>query len=65
MMCCTYRYTGLADADETAFAAGIALQAYFEGRNITRDDMNKCLDHFREKISERTDPEGRKRDVCW
>jgi hypothetical protein len=27
--------------------------------------MNKCLDHFRQKISERTDPEGRKRDVCW
>jgi len=65
MMCCTYRYNGLADADETAFAAGIALQAYFEGRKITREEMNKCLDHYHDNISERTDPEGRKRDVCW
>ncbi|KAK1735125.1 hypothetical protein QTG54_014191 [Skeletonema marinoi] len=63
MMCCTYRYKGLADADETAFAAG-TLQAYFEGRKITREEMNKCLDHYHDNISERTDPEGRKRDVC-
>eukprot|EP00574_Skeletonema_japonicum_P009692 CAMPEP_0201730842 /NCGR_PEP_ID=MMETSP0593-20130828/23754_1 /ASSEMBLY_ACC=CAM_ASM_000672 /TAXON_ID=267983 /ORGANISM="Skeletonema japonicum, Strain CCMP2506" /LENGTH=327 /DNA_ID=CAMNT_0048223489 /DNA_START=414 /DNA_END=1397 /DNA_ORIENTATION=+ len=64
MMCCTYRYAGLADADETAFAAGIALQAYFEGRKITREEMSKCLDYYHDNISERTDPVGRKRDVC-
>ena len=65
MMCCTYRYPGLADADETAFAAGIALQAYFEGRKISREEMNMCLEYYHENISERTDPVGRKRDVCW
>ena len=64
-MCCTYRYIGLADADEVAFAAGIALQAYFEGRKITREDMHKCVDYYQQNISERTDPEGRKRNVCW
>jgi len=65
IFCCSYRYTGLADADETAFAAGIALQAYFEGRKISKEDMDKCLEYYREHISEKTDPEGRKRDVCW
>jgi hypothetical protein len=65
MCCCTYRYTGLADADETAFAAGVALQAYYEGRNIVKDDMDKCLGYYRENIAERTDPVGRKRDICW
>jgi hypothetical protein len=30
-MRCVYTYFGLADADETAFASSIALQAYFEG----------------------------------
>eukprot|EP00986_Skeletonema_menzelii_P018973 scaffold27039_cov150-Skeletonema_menzelii.AAC.6 len=51
------------DADETAFAAGIALQAYFEGRKISREEMNMCLEYYHENISERTDPVGRKRDV--
>ena len=62
---CTYKYDGIADADETSFAAGIALQAYFEGRTISKDDMDKCLTYWRENISERGDPIGRKRDVCW
>jgi hypothetical protein len=61
---CTYRYTGLADADECAFACSIALQAFFENRSITREDMDKCLEYYRESIAEITDPEGRKRDVC-
>ena len=56
--------TGLADADECAFACSIALQAFFENRNITREDMDKCLEYYRESIAEITDPEGRKRDVC-
>ena len=64
MCCCTYRYEGLADADETAFAAGIALQAYYEGRVITPDDMQKCIRYWKVNISEMEDPIGRKRDVC-
>ena len=64
MCCCTYRYAGIADADETSFAAGIALQAYFEGRKITKADMDKCIEYWRDNISEMADPVGRKRDVC-
>lgn len=60
-----HRYEGIADADETSFAAGIALQAYFEGRAITRDDMDMCVKYWKENISEMEDPVGRKRDVCW
>ena len=63
--CCTYRYPGLADADETSIAAGIALQSYYEGRVLTRDDLNKCVQYWRDNISEMSDPIGRKRDVCW
>jgi hypothetical protein len=64
-MCfCTHRYTGLADGDETAFASNIALQAYFEGRTITEEDMIKCIEYWRNNISEEADPVGRKRDVC-
>lgn len=64
-MCfCTYRYPGMADAEEVAFASSIALQAYFEGRKITKEDMDKCVAYWRENISEENDPEGRKRDVC-
>jgi hypothetical protein len=54
----------MADAEEVAFASSIALQAYFEGRNITKEDMDKCVAYWRENISEENDPEGRKRDVC-
>lgn len=61
---CSYRYPGLADADECAFASSIALQAFFENRKITREDMDKCVEYYRENIAEITDPEGRKRDVC-
>lgn len=65
-MCgCAWGYNGIADADETSFAAGIALQAYFEGRVITKDDMDKCLAYWKENVSEMHDPEGKKRDVCW
>lgn len=64
-MCfCSYRYSGMGDAEEVAFASSIALQAYFEGRIITEEDMDKCLAYWRENISEETDPEGRKREVC-
>jgi len=61
---CSYRYTGLAQPDEVAFAASIALQAYFEGRPLTRVDMDKCLDLWRNLISEEHDPVRRKRPVC-
>ncbi|KAL3796154.1 hypothetical protein HJC23_000657 [Cyclotella cryptica] len=61
---CSYRYFGIADAEETAFAAGIALQAYFENRRITKEDMDKCIAYWRENVSEMGDPIGRKRDVC-
>lgn len=63
-MCfCSYRYTGFADADEAAFASSIALQAYFEGREITKEDVDRCIDYWRNNISERVDPVGRKRSV--
>mmetsp|Transcript_33374 Transcript_33374/g.73199 ORF Transcript_33374/g.73199 Transcript_33374/m.73199 type:complete len:491 (+) Transcript_33374:59-1531(+) len=61
---CSYQYQNLHDAEETAMAASLALQAYFEGRKITRDDMDKCLDYWRDNVSERHDPVGRKRNVC-
>jgi len=61
---CSYHYTGLADPDEVSFASNIALQAYFEGRPITPEDMEMCLDYWRSSLSERTYPEGLKRDVC-
>lgn len=63
MFFCTFRYTGLADGDEVAFASNIALQAYFEGRKITRLDMDKCLAYWREHISEYHNPVDRKRPV--
>ena len=61
-MCCTYRYHGLAYADEVATAANICLQAYFEGRTITAGDVQKCLDYWKEHIAESGG--GPKRDVC-
>ena len=60
---CTYRYFGLADGDEVSFASSIALQAYFEGRQITKADMDKCIEYWRNNISQSHDPVGRKRDV--
>ena len=64
-MCfCSYQYTGLAYPDEAAFAASIALQAYFEGRAIGPDDMQQCIDFWRLHISERWNPIDRKRPVC-
>mmetsp|Transcript_14858 Transcript_14858/g.32267 ORF Transcript_14858/g.32267 Transcript_14858/m.32267 type:complete len:269 (+) Transcript_14858:154-960(+) len=64
MCCCTYRYDGIADADETAFAAGVALQAYFEGRVLTKDDIDKCIDYWKDNVSEMSDPIGRKHHIC-
>jgi hypothetical protein len=64
-MCCSYLYPGIADPDETSIAAGIALQAYFEGRKIDKDGMERCVQYWRDNISEYSDPVGRKRDVCW
>lgn len=61
---CSYQYTGLVDPDEVAVASSIALQAYFEGRPMNPADMEKCLEYWRNNISEMGDPEGRKRDVC-
>mmetsp|Transcript_9732 Transcript_9732/g.17704 ORF Transcript_9732/g.17704 Transcript_9732/m.17704 type:complete len:331 (-) Transcript_9732:728-1720(-) len=63
VMCCTYRYYGLADGDETAFASSLALQAYFEGRKINTEEMNQCVKYWRNNISELSDPVSRKRDV--
>jgi hypothetical protein len=62
-MCCAYRYAGLANADEAAFASSIALQAYFEGRVLKPEDMKQCVDYWREDLSEQTDSIGRKRQV--
>lgn len=62
--CCVYEYSGLADPDEVAFACSIALQAYFEGRNISKKDMDLCLEFWRKHISEQHDPINRKRQVC-
>jgi hypothetical protein len=64
MMCCSYRYYGLADADEVAFAGSIALQAYFEGRPLTKSNMNQCVEYWKNNVSEKSDPVGRRRDVC-
>ena len=64
MFFCVFQYRGLANADEAAFAASIALQAYFEGRAMSPDDMKQCLEFWRNNISEREDPIGRKRSVC-
>lgn len=45
-------------------ASSLALQAYFEGRVMTRQDLEKCLQYWRDHVSECDDPVGRKRDVC-
>jgi 7-keto-8-aminopelargonate synthetase-like enzyme len=64
MCCCSYRYFGLADADEVVMAASVALQAYYEGRPITREGMDKCIEYWRKEISELHDPEGKARSIC-
>ncbi|KAL7579698.1 hypothetical protein ACA910_021844 [Epithemia clementina (nom. ined.)] len=61
---CSYLYGGLANPDEVAFACSIALQAYFEGRIISRVDMDKCIQYWRDNIDEIGDPVRRKREVC-
>eukprot|EP00546_Thalassionema_frauenfeldii_P019227 CAMPEP_0178900082 /NCGR_PEP_ID=MMETSP0786-20121207/3272_1 /TAXON_ID=186022 /ORGANISM="Thalassionema frauenfeldii, Strain CCMP 1798" /LENGTH=280 /DNA_ID=CAMNT_0020571039 /DNA_START=693 /DNA_END=1536 /DNA_ORIENTATION=+ len=62
IMCCSYHYKGLADPDEAAFAASICLQSYFEGRALTRDDVDKCILFWSNNISEAM--AGTTRDVC-
>jgi hypothetical protein len=70
LLWCTYKYTGLVDVDDfsfAAFAASIAIPAYFEGRTITNDndDMDKCTLHilyWRENIREV--PVDQVRSVC-
>lgn len=64
LMCCVYAYDGIAEPEETAFACSIALQAFFEGRTLTKEDMDKCIAFWKENISELEDPIGRKRPVC-
>jgi hypothetical protein len=59
---CTYKYVGLGDPDEFAFAASIALQAYFEGRLITKEDMDQCIAYWKDNIEET--PVDRRRPVC-
>jgi hypothetical protein len=60
----TYTYTGLAHPDEVAFACSIALQAYFEGRAIIKEDMDLCIKFWRENILEEMDLIRSKRQVC-
>ena len=64
MLCCVYDYAAVANPEETAFACSIALQCYFEGRTVTKEDMDKCIAFWRENIAEYTDPVNRKRAVC-
>jgi hypothetical protein len=64
MAFCSYRYSGLAYPDEVAFVASIALQAYFEGRVIGPIEVQKCIDFWRQSISERWNPTTRKSPVC-
>ena len=45
-------------------ASSLALQAYFEGREITRRDMEQCLQYWKDEISECGDLIGRRREVC-
>lgn len=63
MLCCSYRYHGLANGDEVAAASNLALQAYYEGRPITRADMDAALDYWRQNVSEEHSPKERKRPV--
>ena len=58
MLFCTYKYSGLADGDETAFASNLALQAYFEGRTMSEEDMKQCVNYWRENVSDINSPRG-------
>ena len=62
MLCCTFRYSGFANPDQVAAAANLCLQAYFEGRDISADDVQRCLEYWEHHISE--EGGGPKRDVC-
>jgi hypothetical protein len=64
LLCCTYKYDGIANADEFQFIASIILQCYYENRIITPDDITKCLSYWYNTISERSNPIQRKRPVC-
>uniref|UniRef100_A0A7S1VK42 Uncharacterized protein n=1 Tax=Grammatophora oceanica TaxID=210454 RepID=A0A7S1VK42_9STRA len=59
---CSYRYYGLADAEEVAFVSSICLQAYYEGRELTQEDVQKCIHYWRQNLSEAGG--GPERPVC-
>lgn len=42
--CCHYHYPGLVDAEEAATACDVALQAYFDGYDLSQDEFDKRLD---------------------
>lgn len=62
LCCCSYHYHGMADPDEVAFVASICLQSYFEGRALTRENVDECILFWKENISEAGS--GIHRDVC-
>lgn len=62
---CLYLYYGLADPDETAFASNIALQAYFEGRKLTKEDMDRCVEYYKENIVPKPAPPPDPRTLSW
>lgn len=60
-MCCSFRYNGLAHPEEFAAAAGLALQAFFEGRALHPNDMERCLEFWRKHVWEKREDT---RQVC-
>lgn len=60
-----YIYHGLADPDEASFASNIALQAYFEGRKLTHEEMNKCVQYYQEHIVPKPPPPRDLRKTSW
>ena len=65
ILCCSYHYKGLANGEEVAAASNLALQAYYEGRRITRTDLEAALEYWRQHVSEEYSPVERKRPtVC-
>eukprot|EP00304_Pavlova_gyrans_P012124 CAMPEP_0206051550 /NCGR_PEP_ID=MMETSP1466-20131121/31734_1 /ASSEMBLY_ACC=CAM_ASM_001126 /TAXON_ID=44452 /ORGANISM="Pavlova gyrans, Strain CCMP608" /LENGTH=487 /DNA_ID=CAMNT_0053426679 /DNA_START=1 /DNA_END=1464 /DNA_ORIENTATION=+ len=42
--CCHYHYPGLQDAAEFAAAADVALQAFFDGQQLTKEQFDRLLD---------------------
>jgi len=42
--CCHYHYPGLVDGEEAATACDVALQAFFDGEELSQDDFDAKLD---------------------